>query len=111
VNTAGTDTLNPLSLPPLQAAVLDAATLQSLFEDLAAETSVDEILMKGEACGYASGGRPSLSGALEALEQGSAMGVQIRYRYQGSAWWDTLLRTPEGVRLVRIEHPAGPQHG
>ncbi len=105
-----TDTMNPLSLPPLQAALLDASTLQCLFEDLAAETSVDEILMKGAPSAYASGGPPSLAGALEALEQGEAVGVQIRYRYAGSAWWDTLLRTPGGVRLVRIEHPAGLPH-
>jgi len=107
MNAAETETLGSLDFLPLQAAILDAATLQCLFEDLATETDVDEILMKGASSAYASSGSPSLFGALEALERGMTLGVQIRYRYQGSAWWDTLLRTPEGVRLVRTQHPAG----
>jgi hypothetical protein len=31
--------------------------------------------------------------------------VQLRYRYRGRQWWDTLLRTEDGVRIVRIEQP------
>jgi hypothetical protein len=49
----------------------------------------------------------SLAEALEQLSSGTALGAQLRYSYKGADWWDTLLRTPNGFRLVRIEHRLG----
>lgn len=94
----------PPPLPPLQDALLDSRTLEQLARDLQSFAQVDEVLLKGASTERTSGEAVALDEALEALRRGRVLGVQIRYRYQGSHWWDTLLRTPRGIRLVRIEH-------
>lgn len=96
--------LDAEALPSLQEAVLDATTLARLVTDIQGLTVVDEVLLKGGAIARASTQRHSLADAVEALQQGHVLGVQVRYRYQGQCWWDTLLHTPQGIRLVRISH-------
>ena len=97
-------TLDAEALPSLQQAVLDAATLARLVSDIQGLTEVDEVLLKGGSSAMASTQRRTLADAVDALQQGHVLGVQVRYRYQGQAWWDTLLRAPQGIRLVRIAH-------
>ncbi|NMO14902.1 hypothetical protein HPC49_05960 [Pyxidicoccus fallax] len=97
-------TLDAESLPSLQQAVLDAATLARLVSDIEGLTLVDEVLLKGGGASMASTQRSTLAEAVDALQRGQVVGVQVRYRYQGQAWWDTLLRAPQGIRLVRIAH-------
>jgi len=94
------------ALPPLQDALLDGERLLALFSDLSGMVEIDEILLKGGPQSRAVEQPLSLEEARAALEQGRAMGVQIRYRYQGRPWWDTLLRTPHGIRIVRIQPPS-----
>jgi hypothetical protein len=93
------------SLPALQDALLDGDTLEALFRDLGGLVELQEILLKGASRSHALEHAASLEEARTALSQGAVIGVQIRYRYQGSDWWDTLLRTPQGIRLVRIQPP------
>jgi hypothetical protein len=93
-----------IPLAELTTADLDAATLDELFADIANQTTVDEVLVKGAATAYA-----GTSGLDEARSQflGGARGLQIRYRWQGEAWWDTLVRLGDGrIRLVRTRAPA-----
>ena len=97
-------TLDAESLPSLQQAFLDAATLARLVSDIQGLTVVDEVLLKGGGASMASTQRRTLAEAVDALQRGQVLGVQVRYRYQGQAWWDTLLRAPRGIRLVRIAH-------
>lgn len=97
-----------IPLPPLQEAVLDEATLDQLFFDIAEGAEVVSVSLKGGATARAGdlqragSGGGELALARRALGDGTALGVQIRYRFAGSEWWDTLLRIPAGVRLVRI---------
>jgi len=98
----------PTPLPDLQQSILDAPTVDQLFADIAACGSQLEIIPK-----FAAEERIDASSRLT-LEDGRALllagqlrALQIRYRYQGSDWWDTLLPVPQGHRLVRIEHPGG----
>jgi hypothetical protein len=49
-------------------------------------------------------GPPSLELARNALAAGVASAVQLRYRFGGQEWWDTLVRIEGGVRLIRISH-------
>ena len=44
--------------------------------------------------------------ARDRLKAGDVRGVQLRYRYAGREWTDTVLRVPGGYRLVRMEVPA-----
>lgn len=98
-----------IPLPPLQEAVLDEATLDRLFFDIAEAAEVVSVSLKASASARV-GDRPragrggdDLALARRALgDDGTALGVQIRYRFGGSEWCDTLLRLPSGVRLVRV---------
>ena len=91
-------------LPQLQDAILDPETLEQLFQDIQHRAVVHEVLLKGGAAAMASGQSVSLDEARAALQEGRVLGVQIRYWYGEANWWDTLMRTPKGIRLIRIEH-------
>lgn len=95
------------ALPPLQDAILDPETLEQLFRDIQRHAVVDEVLLKGGAALMASEKSVPLAEAEQALRERRVAGVQIRYRYEGANWWDTLMHTPQGVRLIRIEHRPG----
>ncbi len=97
-----------IPLATLTTAVLDEATLAALFADIAALTTVDEVQVKGAATAYA--GAAGLADGQRLLAAG-ARGLQIRYRWNGEAWWDTLIRTPAGIRLVRSPAPVDPDQG
>lgn len=49
------------------------------------------------------------------LLDGSARALQLRYRYNGTIWWDTLMPIPQNTfRIARLHLPRtlGPQnHG
>lgn len=96
-----------LELPDLQQSVLDAETLEQLFSDLATCTEIIEIIPKAAAEGYVpEHTHMTLDEARALLLNGQIRGLQIRYHYQGSQWWDTLLPAPDnpGFRIVRIQH-------
>jgi len=89
--------------PQLTTADLDPATLAALFADLTALAEIDQVLVKGSTMGYAGGS--GLEAARQALA-GGARGMQIRYRWEGTSWLDTIMRTPAGFRIVRTAIPA-----
>jgi hypothetical protein len=90
-------------LPDLQDAVIDEATLDQLFFDIAQGAELLAIVYKGTAgAADAALAPPDLAAARGALRGDRVLGVQLRYRHAGVEWWDTLLRTARGVRLVRI---------
>jgi hypothetical protein len=93
-----------LSLPELQGALLDAATVRQLFEDIEHCTEVTEIIPKSASRTFVSETKITLADAREQLLSGQLKGMQIRYRYQGGDWWDTLLPVEDRFRLVRIRH-------
>ena len=92
-------------LPPLQTATLDEDTLDRLFQDISALASPPEVIVKWAPCEHTPDDHTSLVEARRALGDGRAFGLQLRYRLDGALWFDTLLRTDGGVRLVRIAHP------
>ncbi len=95
------------ALPDLQQSVLDPETLAQLFVDLASLTEILEVIPKASAAGYVpEHNNINLDEAREMLLSSSIRGLQIRYRYQGSQWWDTLLPDPNSsnFRIVRIQH-------
>ena len=92
-------------LPDLHQAVLDTATLQQLCEDILACTELLEVIPKYAGNSYVREA-PALTiqQGIQELANGELLGLQLRYRYEGALWWDTLMRTPAGIRMVRIEH-------
>jgi len=94
---------SPLKLPPLQQTILDAATVEALFTDLASGTRVLAVVPRRAARTMAADAPIDLAAAHVGLRDGSLCGVQIRYRYEGREWCDTLMPLPgDTARLVRI---------
>ncbi len=54
----------------------------------------------------AEGGGVSLEQARQHLRDRSVRGVQLRYRFGGHEWWDTLICAADRVRIVRMRAPA-----
>jgi hypothetical protein len=100
-------------LPALEQIDLDPAALFKLFVDVGKTTQLLEIVYKSAPEVHAPDPEPAtdpsaLKKAQRLLLSGKVMGVQLRYLYEGAEWWDTLLRTPTGIRLVRMEQPKPP---
>jgi hypothetical protein len=97
-----TSSTEPLRLPPLQQTVLDVATTDALFRDLAACTLIHAVIPKYARNAHTGADSLTLEQARTRLAAGLLLGVQVRYAYDGHTWCDTLLRRPAGLTLVRI---------
>lgn len=90
--------------PPMSEATLDAAALDALLRDIGALVSLDEIIVK-DGPGRVDDARViGFEDAARMLRERSVRAVQFRYRHEGARWWDTLMTTPGGHRLVRVRH-------
>lgn len=97
-------------LPPVHIAEIDHEKLRELFCDVESLGEHIEIVLKHGSEGYVDpGSAPSITDAMTQLLLGTALGVQLRYRFKGADWWDTVMRTTAGFRLVRIQRPQNAQ--
>lgn len=91
-------------LPMVEEGLLDAEGVEALLADIQACTTLLEVQVKGGPTAMA--GTADLEQARQALRGGQVRGVQLRYRYEGAAWCDTLLAPPGpgagGWRVVRM---------
>jgi hypothetical protein len=103
---SASDSISNPPLPELQQAQFHAAGLLTLLNDIAACAEITEIILKYSATqNVPEQSTLTLEDGKRLLIDGSARGVQFRYRYQGSDWWDTIMALPQGqFRLVRIQH-------
>lgn len=92
-------------LPDLNDALIDAATLWQLADDVETHTELLDVRQKGGASRRADTAPVELREAFRSLERGQLFGVQIAYRFQDVEWRDTLMKTPEGIRIVRMQMP------
>jgi len=90
-------------LPDINQGILDEATLAQYYQDLEL-TRIFAIMVKGGPERYTPEESVTLATARELLAARLCHGIQIRYIWQQEEWWDTLITTSEGVRLVRIKH-------
>jgi hypothetical protein len=91
-------------LPELAQARLDPGTLDQLFIDIATCTKVIDVTAKLAATQMVPQQRLTLEAAHELIRTRCVRGVQIRYLYDGSEWWDTIIVNDDGVCVVRIQH-------
>jgi hypothetical protein len=91
-------------VPLLVEGVIDAATLQRLFADLSAASTILGVRDKSGATDYASADESSLEFARERLLSGRTRAVQVRYRFADVEWSDTILALADGFRVVRCRH-------
>lgn len=92
-----------IDFPEINQGLLDDETLAQYFRDLE-HAKVFAVMVKGAPKNYANKRNLELSTGRSLFEDGVAHGLQIRYLWEGDEWWDTLSRTDEGTRLVRITH-------
>ena len=97
-------TTEDFRLPELTQSYLDADTLDALFADLAACTQVLEVVAKLAPTQMIPNQRLTLDDAHGLITNRKVRGVQVRYRYDGAEWCDTLMAGPDGARVVRIRH-------
>jgi hypothetical protein len=96
-----------IPIPELQQSPLDVATLCQLFGDVRRCAQLVEVLPKYAPGFIAPDATMTPEDGLNGLLQGRLRGLQLRYLYQGSLWWDTLLVVaPGSFRIVRIRHEA-----
>lgn len=92
-----------VDFPELHQGLLDTETLAQYFRDLE-NAQVYEVLVKGAAERYAEDGDFDLERGRDLFLSGAVLGLQIRYRWNGDDWWDTLMQGAGGVRIIRVQH-------
>ncbi len=97
--------MNDIALPELYQGNLSTEQVEQLFSDLREFATIDGISLKGDPAAMTAGEHTSLAAAQALIRTQQVFGVQIRYRYQGRAWFDTLILRDGDVRVVRIEAP------
>ncbi len=84
---------------------LDGPDLTRVLRDIELCADVIEVRVKGGPQDYADANDCSFAQGSALLRDGRAVGLQIRYRHDGTEWWDTILRGGGGYRLIRTRVP------
>lgn len=97
--------------PHLEDATLDDAGVERLFEAVNVGTRLLDVVLRDSLWSAVDEGEPSddvaerLEIARDALRGGAF--VQLRYLFDGSEWWDTLVPLMDGrVKLLRVDRGA-----
>lgn len=98
-------------LPTVYEAMLTPERLAELLADLEVHAGEVDVRVRAVQETHSDSGRPELSIVGALLDQATGTSVQIRYRFDGKLWCDSILHTAQGYRLVRMElvAPADPQ--
>ena len=91
-------------VPLMTEGTIDAATLRQLVADLLNHAVVMVVREKGGPGAYAAPEDQPLGVAIDRLLSGEARAVQVRYRYDGCEWTDTVMASPTGFRVLRCRH-------
>jgi hypothetical protein len=91
-----------LAVPELSVIVLDPSAVERAFAEIAFETTVLAVLVKGGTTERAMAASPSLGTARQALLSGEASGVQVHYAHAGEEWWATFMAAQNAFRFVRV---------
>lgn len=94
-------TVQELLLPDLQEALLNSERLEAYLDELRSSGATVIVAVKGDAQARPRSDVSLVTLCSELLAQ-TIHSAQLRYAFGGARWVDTLIRTSEGVRLVRI---------
>lgn len=81
------------------------AQIEQLFLDLAAGAEVEHVQVRLADADRSADQAVTLQDASDAFHRGDATAIQIRYRFEGQVWCDTLMVRPSEVRIVRTPLP------
>ncbi len=102
---------DPIDLPEVEVDVIDEAALRALADAVGEHGTGLEVTVKHGATMFAPEQTFGLADSVDALVEGAVLGVQLRYRFGELYWMDTILRTPAGYRVVRMQEPATTRGG
>jgi hypothetical protein len=96
-------------LPALHTTTLGAAQVEQLLTDIETCTENLDILPKYAVRGAVpDAASVTLAQARELLTTRAVRGLQLRYRYDGADWWDTVMVVGHRFRVVRIRYDFSP---
>ncbi len=96
----------PIELPEILHAEWGRDQVAQLFANLAAGADVEHVQLRTETSDAA----VSLGEAEAAFRGGSAAAIQVRYRYDGQSWSDTILPGEPTTRIIRTRMDHLPGH-
>ena len=76
--------------------------LAHLLDDLTTCTEILSVQVKALPNTQVGDAITNLQAAAQLLLAGEVRGVQIRYRYQGAEWCDTIMNVAAPYRLIRV---------
>ncbi|MFG0331318.1 MAG: hypothetical protein ACF8PN_15635 [Phycisphaerales bacterium] len=91
--------------PPVRVAELDANDLAALQRDLDAHVDIESVRIRAGGRDERLDGEDRLDRVIVAIGSGEAVAAQIRYRFDGARWCDTLMCRGGAIRLVRMRNP------
>ena len=92
-----------MNLPPIHDALLTPPAIDALFGDLELLAEGLEIVVRSPGIRRGAPTNLTLVAARAALSAGTVAAMQLRYRFDGAEWCDTLTPTATGARLIRID--------
>ena len=100
-----------LAVPELSVVVLDRNAVERAFAEIAVETTVLSVLIKGGKTDRGKEAAPSLGTARQVLLAGEASGVQVQYTHCGEEWWATFMPAQKTFRFVRVRRSGATDSG
>ncbi len=94
-------------LPDVRQVVWSLEQVEACFSDLERHAQVYRVQIRSpQATAATAPQTTTLADALAALREQTATAVQVYYQFDEKKWCDTLMPTPDGIRVVRSVLPA-----
>ncbi len=97
------DDETPPGEPQMFEASWQKSQIEQLFKDLSLGADIEHVQVRTSETGAKSDRPVTLDQAEQLFREGSAKAIQIRYRFEGQTWCDTLMVHSDMVRIVRTE--------
>ena len=91
-------------VPLMTKGLINTETLRQLAADLKVAAEVLSIREKASAATQSAQDEVSLATCIDHLLKGYIRAAQIRYRYAGNEWTDTITATYDEFHVVRCRH-------
>ena len=89
------------TLPELLQAEWGADQVMQLFDDLRDGAEVEHVQLRASKDDRTT----TLAEAKLAFASGSAQAIQVRYRFEGEMWCDTILPNKQTTKIIRTRLP------
>lgn len=89
------------SLPEVLQAVWPRHQVLDFFADLRAGANVDHVQVRSRNADGIEDRKTTLREAEALFTAGDAQAIQVKYRFDGEAWCDTVLPQADGAKVIR----------